>query len=143
MEETPAAASPSVDLQQYVRVLLRRWPVMVVVFAVTVGLVWVYTQGAYDTRLHYFTELPAGSLLVHLESATDAARAKQVLGGSQCIEGNVSNSLLATGSVEEVEAECRELVEACAPGGGFMMDFSAFLDEAKPENVKAMIEVAR
>jgi len=106
-------------------------------------LVWVYTQGAYDSRLHYFTELPAGSCLIHLESGTDARRAKEVLGGSQCIEGNVSNSLLATGSVQEVEAYCRELVEACAPGGGFMMDFSAFLDEAKPENVKAMIRAAR
>jgi uroporphyrinogen-III decarboxylase len=106
-------------------------------------LVWLFTQGKYDSRLHHFKEIPAGTCLIHLESATDAVFAKEVLAGSQCIEGNVPSSLLATASVDEVEAYCVELAESCGRGGGFMMDFSAFLDEAKRENVKKMIEVAR
>lgn len=106
-------------------------------------LVWVFTQGTYDSRLVYFREIPAGTCLIHLESGTDAFRAKEVLAGRQCIEGNVPNSLLATGSVDDVEAYCRDLVDVCGRGGGFMMDFSAVLDEARPENVKKMIEVAR
>ena len=106
-------------------------------------LVWVFTQGKYDSRLHHFKEIPSGTCLVHLESGTDAALAKEVLGGSQCIEGNVSSALLAAAPVDEVEAYCLKLAEACGAGGGFMMDFSAFLDEAKRENVKKMIEVAR
>ena len=106
-------------------------------------LVWVFTQGKYDSRLHHFKELPAGTCLIHLESGTDAFLAKEVLAGSQCIEGNVSSALLATGSVDEVESYCRRLAEVCGEGGGFMMDFSAFLDEARRENVKTMIEVAQ
>jgi uroporphyrinogen-III decarboxylase len=106
-------------------------------------LVWVFTQGTYDSRLHYFKEIPAGTCLIHLESGTDAFRAKEVLGGHQCIEGNVPNSLLATGSLESVESYCAKLTEVCGKGGGFMLDYSAFLDEAKPENVKKMIEVGK
>ena len=66
-----------------------------------------------------------------------------MLAGSQCIEGNVSSALLATASVDEVEAYCLKLAEVCGKGGGFIMDFSAFLDEARRENVKKMIEVAK
>ena len=106
-------------------------------------LVWVFTQGKYDARLRYFNEIPAGTCLIHLENVTDAFRAKEVLAGSQCIEGNVGSSLLATGSVDEVEAYCEKLAEVCGKGGGFMMDSSAFLDEARRENVKKMVEVAR
>ena len=106
-------------------------------------LVWVFTQGKYDSRLHYFNEIPSGTCLIHIESVTDAFHAKQVLAGSQCIEGNVPSSLLAAASAEEVEAYCVELAEVCGKGGGFMMDTSAFLDEARRENVKKMIEVAK
>ena len=106
-------------------------------------LVWVFTQGKYDSRLHHFREIPTGTCLIHLESGTDAFLAKEVLAGSQCIEGNVSSALLATASVDDVEAYCLRLAELCGKGGGFMMDFSAFLDEAKRENVKKMIEVAK
>ena len=106
-------------------------------------LVWVFTQGKYDSRLHHFKEIPSGTCLIHLESGTDAFLAKEVLAGSQCIEGNVSSALLAAAPVDEVEAYCLKLAEVCGAGGGFMMDFSAFLDEAKRENVKKMIEVAR
>ena len=59
-------------------------------------LVWVFTQGKYDSRLHHFKEIPAGTCLIHLESAPTPSLAKEVLAGSQCIEGNVSSSLLAT-----------------------------------------------
>jgi uroporphyrinogen-III decarboxylase len=106
-------------------------------------LVWVFTQGKYDSRLHHFKEIPSGTCLIHLESGSDAFLAKKVLAGSQCIEGNVSSALLATASVDAVEAYCLRLAEACGKGGGFMMDFSAFLDEARRENVKKMIEVAK
>ena len=44
-------------------------------------LVWVFTQGKYDSRLHHFKEIPAGTCLIHLESGTDAFLAKEVLAG--------------------------------------------------------------
>ncbi len=105
-------------------------------------LVWVFTQGTYDTRLKYFAEIPSGSCLIHVESGTDIFNGKKVLEGKQCIEGNVPNSMLANGTPEEVEEYCLKLVKECGPNGGYMMDFSAFLDSAKRENIHKMVEVA-
>ena len=34
----------------------------------------------------------------------------------------------------------RKLIDTCAPGGGFMIDTSAPVDDAKPENFMAMFE---
>ena len=68
---------------------------------------------------------------------------EEVLAGSQCIEGNVSSSLLAAASADEVEAYSWSSPTSAEGAAGFIMDHSAFMDEAKRENVKKMIEVAK
>jgi uroporphyrinogen-III decarboxylase len=70
-------------------------------------------------------------------------RAKEVLGGIACIQGNVPNTLLQLGTVEEVKAYCQDLIQAVAPGGGFILDVGAVVDEAKEENMQAMIDSVR
>ncbi len=35
-----------------------------------------------------------------------------------------------------------ELIDICAPGGGFMIDTGALVDDAKPDNLMAMFETA-
>jgi len=104
---------------------------------------WIWTQAAYDRHLKYFKELPKGSCLVHFEAGTDIFKAKEILGDTLCIEGNVPNSMLATGTPDQVREYCKKLIDVCGKGGGYMMDFSALLDEAKPENVQAMIEFTK
>ena len=47
---------------------------------------------------------------------TDMRRAKEVLGGVACIQGNVPVSLLQLGTAEEVTAYCRDLIDAVGPG---------------------------
>jgi uroporphyrinogen-III decarboxylase len=54
--------------------------------------------------------------------------------------GNVPSPLLQVGSVTEVEEYCRKLIETCGKGGGFILSNGSSIDEAKPENVKAMID---
>lgn len=103
-------------------------------------IVYVFTQGCNDERLKYFNELPHGSLIMHLEAGTDAFKAKEVLGGKQCIDGNVPNSLLAMGSEQDVEEHCRKLIDVCGKGGGYIMDFSALIDEGSIPNMRKMIE---
>ena len=73
---------------------------------------------------------------------TDMARAERILGPTCCIEGNVPTSLLAAGTPEEVTAECRRLIEACAPGGGYIAGASHdyILEETPVENVVAMFD---
>lgn len=38
---------------------------------------------------------------------------------------------------------CRKLIDRVGKGGGFILGPSTSLDDAKPENVKAMFDVAR
>ncbi|MBN1631054.1 MAG: hypothetical protein JW990_14930, partial [Thermoleophilia bacterium] len=87
-------------------------------------------------------ELPAGSVL-WLFDQTDMKAAKKALRGHSCISGNVPTALIALGTVDEVEAYTKDLLDACATDGGFMLENGAVLDDAKPENLKAMIETAR
>jgi len=102
----------------------------------------VYCEGDDTARLECFAEVPRGKVIFHF-ATMDMARAKQVLGDIACISGNLPNRLLLTGTPDEVRAHCRWLIDTCASGGGYIMDTSALLDEARPENVKALFEFTR
>ena len=74
---------------------------------------------------------------------TDMKKAKDVLGDKLCIYGNVPSALLVYGSVEEVDGYCRQLIEDCASGGGFILGSECEVPwDSKPENVRAVIEAA-
>lgn len=102
----------------------------------------VFFNGDCTSRLKYLLELPPGRVLIHFEK-TDIFKAKEVLRGHMCIEGNVPVSLLQTGTAREVTDYCRKLIDVVGRGGGLIMSSSAPVDEVKPENLKAMYEVTR
>ena len=105
------------------------------------GLVpMVYVEGAYNNRLEYFKELPKGSCIINLEY-TDMAKAKEVLKDHLCIMGNVPAVTLTYGSRQETEDYCKWLIDTCAPGGGFIMDSGTMIDDANPDNIRAMFEI--
>ena len=74
---------------------------------------------------------------------TDMARAKQILGSTCCISGNIPSSMLITATPGEAREYCRKLIEACAPGGGFILSGGAGVDNAKPENIRAIMDAAK
>ena len=74
---------------------------------------------------------------------TDMARAKRVLGDTACIAGNVPTSLMCTGTPQAVKEYCRNLIEVCGQGGGYVLTGGASATEAKPENLHAMMEAAK
>jgi hypothetical protein len=76
---------------------------------------------------------------------TDMADAKRALGGRACIAGNVPSALLALATPEEVKRYVTDtdVLDACATDGGFYLRNGAVLDDAKAENVRAMIETGR
>jgi uroporphyrinogen-III decarboxylase len=74
---------------------------------------------------------------------SDMVRAKRVLGSTCCIEGNVPISLLVAGTADEVTAECRRLLEACAPGGGYILGSGGTPEFPRLENLEAMVAAAR
>ncbi len=102
----------------------------------------VFWEGQYGARLEYLLELPAGKVLNHFDR-TDIFRAKEILGGRQCIGGGVLPSLLQTGSVQQVEEHCRRLIEIVGKDGGYILMSSCAMDDSRPQNVKAMIDSAK
>jgi hypothetical protein len=102
----------------------------------------VFWEGDYTSRLEYLLELPQGKVN-NLFDRTDIFRAKEVLGGHQCISGGMPASILQTGSVQDVKERCRRLIDIAGKNGGYILASSSALDNAKVENVKAMLTYTR
>ncbi len=102
-------------------------------------LPYIYTEGPYNTRLDFLTDVPKGKVLYHFEKV-DMKRAKETVGKVACISGNLSVANLEFGKKEQIVAQTRALIETCAPGGGYIFDFDGSLENANPENLDAMFE---
>ncbi len=95
------------------------------------------------SRLETIADVPPGKTIYWFER-TDLARAASVLKGITCLRGNVSPSLLNTGTPGEVDAAVRGLIETLGRDGGFILDGAFGIpDEAPVENVRAMYKAAR
>jgi uroporphyrinogen-III decarboxylase len=102
--------------------------------------VLMYAEGKWDGHLERFAELPAGSMIFHIDR-TDPTLAHGILGRKFCLSGGVSNTLLAFGSADEVKAQCRRLIETIGADGGYLMDASAIMqNDATIENLRAMTD---
>jgi hypothetical protein len=102
-----------------------------------------YAEGHWGAHLAAFAELPERSIIYHVDR-DDIFEVHQVLGRKFCVSGGVPNMALAYGSPDEVREHCRKIIDGVARDGGYIMDASAIVqDDAKLENVKAMIEFTR
>ncbi len=101
-----------------------------------------FCEGAYGDRLEYFLEMPKGKVVTHFD-LTDMFRAKEILKDHVCLMGNVPSSLLQVGTPQEVDEYCKKLIEVCGKGGGLIITNGSSIDEARPENIRAMIESTR
>jgi uroporphyrinogen-III decarboxylase len=99
-------------------------------------------EGDCTSRLPIIKDIPAGKACYAFE-ATDMVKAKEILRDTVCIRGNVPLSILVTGTTESVRGYSKKLIDTVGKGGGYIMDSSTGLDDAKPENVKAMFEFTR
>ncbi len=102
----------------------------------------VLWEGNCESRLELIGDIPPGKA-VYMFERTDMFRAKEVLGDVVCLHGNVPLTMLVTGSPEEVKDYCRKLIDRVGKGGGFIMAPSTSMDDARPENVKAMFDTTR
>ena len=100
---------------------------------------WVFCEGKYNTRLDCLTDVPKGKVVYSFEEV-DMKRVKETIGQVACITGNLSTPLLVLGTPKQVREETKRLLDICAPGGGFIMDCSIIVDNAKPENMHAWRE---
>ncbi len=121
------------------------WPGLKKALVTDVELGYVpmpFCEGAYGSRLEYFLELPKGKAVAHFD-LTDMFKAKDILKGHVCIMGNVPSSILQVGTPGDVDEYCKKLIQYCGKGGGLILTNGSSIDEAKPENIKAMFEAAK
>jgi len=102
----------------------------------------LFLEGDYTSRLKYFLELPRGKILARFDS-TDIRKAKEILHGHICLMGNVPASVLQIGTPRDVEDYCKKLIDIAGKDGGFIMAPGSSMDEARPENVRRMVDFTR
>ena len=101
-----------------------------------------FAEGGYNSRLDVIQDLPRAKAIWSFD-LTDMAKAKQILGGTACIGGNLPITLLSVGTPQDVKDYARKLINTAGKGGGYIMVNGAVIDEAKPENVKAMVDFTK
>ena len=102
-----------------------------------------YAEGDWGYHLDRFAELPAGSIVYHVDRG-DIFETHRKLGHKFCLSGGVPNTLLSFGTPEEVRACCREIIDGVARDGGYIMDASAIIqNDARVENMRAMTDFTR
>lgn len=99
-------------------------------------------EGEYTSRLEILADVPKGKICYHFEQV-DFARAKDILKGIACIRGGVPITLMVTGTPDEVKERCQKMIDLVGEGGGYIMDAGVAFDDARPENVRALIETTK
>lgn len=99
-------------------------------------------EGDCTSRLEVIKDIPAGKAIYAFE-ATDMLKAKKILGDTVCLRGNVPLSIMSTGTPDDVRAYCKTLIDEVGKDGGFIMDTSTGVDDAKVENLKTLFEFTR
>jgi uroporphyrinogen-III decarboxylase len=101
-----------------------------------------FAEGDYTPRLEIIKDMPRGKVIWHFEQM-DMVKAKEVLGDNACIAGNLPASVLCTGTPQEVKEGCRQLIETCAKGGGYILTAAASMNQGSADNLRAMMEAAK
>ncbi len=99
-------------------------------------------EGHWTTRMEIIKDIPKGKTLWMIDQS-DMAKTKKTLGTVACLAGNVPSDLLKLGTTQQVKDYVKNLIDTAAKGGGYILCNGAFFDEAKPENVKAMVDTGK
>ncbi len=110
------------------------------------GLVPFLTWESDVTHLvPFLTELPrsVARRCVFNCDTSDIFEVHRILDGHMAIAGNIPLSTMCVGTPHEVEKYCAKLFDVLKPGGGYLLSPALGIpDEARPENVHAMINYA-
>jgi hypothetical protein len=105
---------------------------------------FLHFDSDWTLMLPYLKELPKRKCVLYLDGATDIFKAKEILGDHMCICGDVPATLLSLGTPEEVDAYCERLIKEVGAEGGFILSSGCSTPpDARPENVKAMMDSVR
>jgi len=99
-------------------------------------------EGHWTTRMEVIQDLPKGKTIWMVDQS-DMAKTKKTLGKVACLFGNVPSDLLAVGTPQQIKEYVKKIIDIASKGGGFIVSNGAFFDQAKPENVHAMVDAAK
>lgn len=102
----------------------------------------LFFEGENTSRLEVIRDIPKGKAVYHFERV-DLKRTKEILGDTVCYSGNVPVYLLNVGSPKEIKTCVKSLIDTVGKDGGLIVDCGSIFDEAKFENVKAMVDTTR
>jgi len=121
------------------------WPTLksLILALIDEGLVpCPFWEGCYDSRLELLAELPKGKILGSFDN-TDMKKAKEILGDTMCIAGNMPVSLLQIGTPEQVRDYTKMLIDTVGKDGGFIMAPKSVMGECEPALVKVWADATR
>lgn len=103
-------------------------------------LVW---ESDVTHLVHFLLELPKSisRRCCFMCDTSDIFEVNRILDGHMSIMGNIPLSTMCVGTPKNVENYCDKMFAELMPGGGFLSCAALGVpDEAKPENVRAMID---
>ena len=102
----------------------------------------IYTEGKYDSRLEQMVDLSEKKCVVHFENV-NLQNAKNIAGKNSCITANFPVYLLEYGTEEQVIEEAKRQIDIGAPGGGFIFETNASIENVKRENLLVLYDTVR
>ena len=121
------------------------WPYFrrLVLEVVENGLIPIlHLDSGWDRELARFRELPKGKIIMALDGHTDIFRAKEILGGHICIMGDVPATMLSFEDPDTVYTYSSKLIRELGPEGFILQSGCDIPENAKLENVRAMVAAA-
>jgi uroporphyrinogen-III decarboxylase len=99
----------------------------------------LFAEGGYNTRLEAVNQFARGTVSWYFDQ-TDMAMAKKVLGKNCCIQGNIPAASVIMATPGQIKEQCRQLIETCGKGGGYILTSGAMAGNPSLDNLKAMLE---
>jgi len=114
------------------------WPYLkdLIIYLIDEGLTpCPFFEGDYTSRLQYLKELPRGKVMGMFDK-TDLSKAKEIIGDTMCIVGNMPIPLLKHGTHDQIREYSKSLIDIVGRDGGFIMSSRSVLDDADKDLVK-------
>lgn len=104
--------------------------------------VYAFLEGNWENFYDYLLELPKDFFIGALEK-DDIFKAKKILGDTITIAGGMSLNLLRYGTKQECIDHAKKVIDACAPGGGYIFSTNLIMlskGDVNVDNYKAVNE---
>lgn len=121
------------------------WPYMETVIKQVIDqdvICILHLDGNWERELERFLDLPSGKMVFSLDGFTDIYRSKEILGGHSCIMGDLPAIMLFSDTPENVYEYSSRLIRDMGPKGFILHSGCDIPENAKLENVQAMVAAA-